>query len=234
MAKAIVTGGATRVGKYISLALAKEGFDIILIFNNSIDSAKAVSKEIQAMDRNCHMYKCDLSKKESLDSVFAEISQKHDDITLLVNNASIFERHSFLATTEQIYDEHFNTNLKAPFFLSQNFVYYVNKHQYIKDACIVNIVDEKIAGIHTEHFAYHLTKKALADLTKMLAKDLAPKIRVNSISLGKVLPSKGTYDNIDLNKYPRLREIADVIIGFASSDSMTGKNISIETDPQLT
>ena len=232
--QAIVTGGAIRVGKAISLALAKAGYDIILVYNGSTEHASGVAAEIKALNRACHIHKCDLSKKENIDKLFADISKKYDDIKLLVNNASLFEKHSFMETSEEIFDKHFSVNLKAPFFLTQNFARYINKRPYIESGHVVNILDIKISSVNTGHFAYHLTKKALRDLSQMMAADLAPKIRVNSISPGTVLPNKSDNDaGLDLSKYAKLKELTDAIIKLDSSKDLTGQNIVIEKDPNL-
>ncbi len=232
--QAIVTGGAIRVGKAISLALAKAGYDIILVYNGSTELANQVATQIKALDRVCHIHKCDLGKKENIDKLFADISKKYDDIKLLVNNASVFEKYSFMETSEEVFDKHFSVNLKAPFFLTQNFTRYINKRPYIESGHVVNILDIKVSSVNTGHFVYHQTKKALNDFTKMAAVDLAPKIRVNSISPGTVLPNKSDDDaGLDLSKYPKLKELTEAIINLDSSKSLTGQNIVIEKDPNL-
>ncbi len=232
MAKAIITGGAIRVGKAISIALAKAGYDIILIFNNSMSEAREVAEIIRSEGRECFLHKCDLFRKENIDKLFADITRKHKDVTLLVNSASIFEKHGFMESTEQIFDSHMNINFKAPFFLSQNFAYYISRHEDIKDAAIINILDKESPKLHTGHFVYHLTKNVLGDLTQMLEKDLGPRIRVNSVSLGRVLPPKQKDEKLDLSQYPKLKEATDAILRL-SSNNLTGQDIVIESDPEL-
>jgi len=232
MVQAIVTGGAVRVGRGISIALADKGYDIILIFNNSLDEAKELAAELAGKGRQCYLYKVDISRKENLDELFAEISRKFDDIKLLVNNASVFEKSSFSETSEQVFDDHMDINFKAPFFLSQNFLRYVESHPYIRSANIVNIVDANINEIRTGHFIYHLSKKALNDLTLMLAEEISPHIRVNSLALGKVLPSKEKGKVMKPETYPRIKELTGEIIRLQDSD-INGKVIYIESDPQL-
>lgn len=233
MPKAIVTGGAVRIGKAISLALADAGYDIILIFKGSFDEAKDIIKLIEAKNKKCFLHRCDLSKKEKVDALFAEISIKYDDIEMLVNNASIFKKYSFMETSEQIFDDHMNINFKAPFFLTQNFARYVNKREYILSANVVNILDGRINGIHTGHFIYHLTKKSLNEFTKMAAKELAPKIRVNGIALGAVLPTRISDEQTDIAKYPKLKEVTDAVVKLSSSNDLNGHNIIIESDPDI-
>ncbi len=233
MAHAIVTGGSVRVGKAISLALASAGYDIILVFNHSLSDANKVAAEVRARGRHCFMHRCDVSRKENIDSLFADISRLYDAVELLVNCASVFRKYSFAETSEQIYDDHMDTNLKGPFFLSQNFVRYIQKREYIKKASIVNIGDMNSSRILTGHFAYFLSKKGLHGLTQMIAAELPAHIRINSISPGRVLPPKGDNDSeLDLSKYPRVKEISDAVLRFHNSTD-NGVDIIIESDPNL-
>ena len=241
MAKAIVTGGAIRVGRAISLALAKQGYEIILNFNNSFEEAQELAREIKNKYTDCHLHKYNLAKKENIDKFFSEISQKYDDVTLLVNNASIFERYSFIETTEQIYDAHMDINLKTPFFMSQNFVRYITQKQYIEKSHIINISDTQTTTNNGSHFSYLLSKKSLSELTPMLAKDLAPKIRVNSISLGGIIPAesediekfKKRAENTPLGKDPSINQVTEAILYLDKAHSITGQNIFVDSGSHL-
>jgi NAD(P)-dependent dehydrogenase (short-subunit alcohol dehydrogenase family) len=241
MPQAIVTGGAIRVGKAIALALAKEGFDIILTFNNSMEQAQSVAEEIKKIGKNCWLYRYDLSKVENCDALFADISKKHDNISLLVNNAAIFERASFMETNEKNLDDHFNINFKAPFFLTQNFARYIQTRPYIEQANVINILDAQISKNNTGFFAYYLTKKALHDFTNMAARELAPKVRVNAVSIGLLLPSididaeglKQKATELPLKKITELRDVIDAILYLNKSNYLTGQNIFLDSGASL-
>lgn len=241
MAQAIVTGGAIRVGKAIALSLAKEGYDIILTFNNSIEQAQQTAEEIKKLGKNCWLYRHDLSKVENCDALFADISKKHDNISLLVNNAAIFERSNFMETSEKHLDSHFNLNFKAPFFLTQNFARYIQMRPYIEQANVINILDAQIEKNNVGFFAYYLTKKSLYDFTKMAARELAPKIRVNAISIGLLLPSididaeglKQKATEVPLKKITELKDVTDAILYLNKSNYLTGQNIFLDSGVSL-
>ncbi len=233
--KAIITGGAIRVGKAVSLALAKHGYDIVLIYNSSKDEAEATAKEIKNLEKECFTYKCDLKNKKEFDKVFKEILTEFNDIKLLVNNASIFEQYDFASTTEDIYDRHMDINLKAPFFISQAFTNYIEKNK--AKGHIVNVLDSWAESNDGSHFAYLLSKKGLLDLTMMMARNLGPNIRINAVSLGAVLPSKDFDESwinekskkMPLQKRAGLDEVTDAIIKLDESKYLTGQNIHIDS-----
>lgn len=236
---AIITGGAIRVGKAISLALAKDGYDIALIYNSSAAEAKNTAKEIEKLKVKCSIYKCDISKLANIKKTFSEIFKKHKHITLLVNNASIFERHSMAETTEDIYDRHFDINLKAPFFITQEYYNYCKKSKI--HGHTVNILDSYILSNNPSHFAYLLTKKALFEFTKMSALELGPVLRVNGVSIGLLLPSEDwSQSKIDkrvettpLKKKTTLKNITDTILFLNNNDNITGNNILVDSGLNL-
>jgi pteridine reductase len=236
MVQAIVTGGAVRIGRAISLALADAGYDIILVFHNSFEEAREVSSLVEAKGRRCYLHKCDISRKENIDNLFVDITRKYDDVRLLVNSAAIFGKYSFHETSEQLYDTHMNINLKAPFFIAQNYVQYLGKRAHIANPHIVNIVDKKTEGVNTGHFIYHISKLGLLDLTMALAKDLAPKVRVNAISPASILPSnhfelgKKQHQHLELTDEAKkaLKLLTDKLIELDKATDSTGKNVVVD------
>ncbi|HCR85885.1 MAG TPA: hypothetical protein DIV86_04330, partial [Alphaproteobacteria bacterium] len=187
--QAIITGGAIRVGKAISLALASAEYDIILLYNGSKKAAEETYGEIVAMGGKCFLYQCDISRHKNIKQFFDDISAEYKNIELLVNNSSIFEKNTFQESSEETFDNHFDINLKAPFFLSQFYSAYC-KNNNIAQGHIINILDSYIKSNSGSYFAYLLSKKALAQFTEMSALALAPQIRVNAVSIGLLLASK--------------------------------------------
>ncbi len=180
---AIVTGGAKRIGKEIVFYLARQGYDIALHYHQSKTDANSVAKEIEKLGVACALFSYDLSDPATPKDLILEVFETFPDSSLLVNNASIFNRAYFLETDETFFDDHFTVNVKTPFFLSQHFA------KQCKAGHIINLLDTKISKNHTPYFAYSLTKKVLFEFTKMAAKELAPSIRVNGICPGLILPS---------------------------------------------
>jgi len=185
---ALVTGGAKRIGRYIALYLAGRGFDIAVHYNRSEQDARKVSEEIRSMGRKCKIFQADLTKREQVTRLADDVFSTFPESTLLINNASLFERAGFLQTDEALFEKLFSANFKAPFLLMQKF----GRHSADNSIKlhIINILDTKISRNHTPYFWYSLTKKSLADLTLMAAKALGPDVRVNGISPGLILPSK--------------------------------------------
>jgi len=179
---ALITGGGKRLGKAISLSLAERGYDIAIHYNHSDKEAKETANIIKDKGRQCEIFQSNLSDIKQVRSLVPSVFEVFPQCSVLVNSASIFENTAFGEVTEEIFDRDFNTNFKAPFFLSQDF----SKGNYSE--LIINMLDMRINKIETEHFSYNLSKKALRDFTLMAAKTLGPKIRVNGICPGPILP----------------------------------------------
>ncbi len=190
---ALVTGAAKRIGREIALALAADGFDIALHYGHSENEAEEVAERIRSGGRQCELFQADLTFTDDVLSLVPEIFDVFPGCKLLVNNASIFHRISFLETTSENFDDFFNIHVKAPFFLSQQFA------SYCAVGDIINILDTKVTQNLDAFFSYVLSKKTLYELTHMAAKALGPEIRVNAVAPGIILPSKES-SNEDLNR----------------------------------
>jgi len=189
MAKAaLVTGGAKRLGRALALGLAREGFDLAVHYNSSEAEAKSVAAEIAALGRRCELVRCDLSDPSAGTSMIDKVFDLLPTCELLVNNASIFERRSFDETDERFLDRTLAVNFKAPFFLSQQFVRRCSRGH------VINLLDTKVSQNFTPYFAYTLSKKLLAEFTRLAACELAPRIRVNGVCPGAILPAAGQSD----------------------------------------
>lgn len=183
---AIITGAAKRIGKGIALNLAENGYDIALTYNNSQKEALELKDDIIAKYKvRCEIFKCDFLNENEFNLLFDKISQSFNDIQLLVNNASIFEKSNFLIENNE-FDRNFNIHLKAPIALIKSFTRYVETNN-ISNANIINMLDKNITRHSTKFFYYLLSKKTLCELTKMLATELAPRIRINAIAPGYIL-----------------------------------------------
>jgi NAD(P)-dependent dehydrogenase (short-subunit alcohol dehydrogenase family) len=182
---AFITGAGKRLGSAMAIALADMGYDVALHYNGSEKDARGTAEEIKAKGRKCDILKADLSEIRNTKTLIKEVSRAFPYCSLLINNASVFENTSFPETTEQTFDRDFSINFKAPFFLSQEF------SRLESAELIVNMLDTRVSQIETDHFVYNLSKKALRDFTLMAAKALGPRIRVNGICPGPILPPPG-------------------------------------------
>lgn len=183
---ALVTGAGRRIGRAIALHLAGRGYRIAVHCNRSRDEADAVVREIVQAGGHAAIVQADLSDHAAVRGLVAQASAALGPLSLLVNNASLFDYDHVETATEQSWDAHLDANLKAPFFLSQAFAAQLPDGS---TGSIVNMVDMRVWRL-TPHFAsYTVSKAGLWTLTQTLAMALAPRIRVNAIGPGPVLPS---------------------------------------------
>ena len=183
---ALITGGAQRIGKEIALFLFKKHFKIALHYNTSKGSAEKIAHHINTNGGECFLFQGDLCSSASYAQLISEVFNTFQGCSLLINNASLFKRAHFRETDEESFDRQFNVNFKAPFFLSQHFA------KHCEEGHIINLLDTKVSRNHTPYFIYSLTKKTLLEFTKMAAVELGPKIRVNGICPGLILPPVGS------------------------------------------
>lgn len=179
---ALITGGAKRLGRDISLFLAEEGYDIALHYQASMEDAQSTKQDIEKRGRRCLLMQGDLTDPSFYTRCIETTAEALGVPTLLVNNASLFEKIPFDRVSPQVFDRYFNLHVKAPFFLSQAFA------NTGTEGAIINLLDSRVDAYETGHFIYTLTKKTLKEMTLLLAKTLAPKIRVNGICPGPILP----------------------------------------------
>ena len=182
---ALITGGSKRIGISMTLTLAGMGYDIALHYNKSRKDALAARKQIREKGVECEIFKADLADPSHAAGLIKEINKSMKGLSMLVNNAAVFYEKPFLDVKEKDFDREFNINFKSPFFLSKHFA------ETVSGGMIINLLDSRVSKVHTAHFVYNLTKNALMHLTLMLAKELGPKIRVNAICPGPILPADG-------------------------------------------
>ena len=232
---AIVTGSAHRIGRAIALALARDGYNIIIHYNKSIHAAKEVEHTITKMGRKCQLISCDFSNMKQVSLFIHRAFEFFPDCDLLINNASIFERGRLMDTDEDMLDRHLNINLKTPLLLTQEFA------KCTSSGHVINILDTKISRVLIEYFAYTLSKKALADFTKMASKELAPAIRVNGVCPGLILPPPGEDDeyleklskNIPLERRGNPEQVISAIQFLVKNPYVTGQFIYVDGGEHL-
>jgi NAD(P)-dependent dehydrogenase (short-subunit alcohol dehydrogenase family) len=184
---ALITGSAKRIGREIALNLAALGYDILISYNNSKTEAQKLAKKIiQDFGVKCEIFQCNLQDVEQTKKLAEFSIKKFPHLNLLVNNASIFNKSKFLTAPDCEMMENLNTHLISPLILSKTFAQNVQKNS-VQNAQIINLIDKNIVRYDTSYFYYLLSKKALGELTKMLALELAPQVRVNGIAPGFIL-----------------------------------------------
>ncbi len=191
---ALVTGAGRRLGRAMALYLAGRGFDLALHCHGSRAEADALAKEIRAMGRRAGVFAADLLAEDETEALLPAVrAALGGPVTLLVNNASIFEHDDIASATRVSWDRHFGSNLRAPFVLTQALA--AQDLPDLRDAggerlaaaLIVNMIDQRVLKPVPDYMTYGIAKAGLWAMTRMTAQALAPRIRVNAIGPGPTL-----------------------------------------------
>ncbi len=223
----LITGGAKRIGQAIALYLSQEGFDIALHYHKSKAKAEISKRQIKKKGGRCQLFCCDLQKEKEVLKLVNNAKNTFPQLNLLINNASVFNKSTIKSDSSKNFDQEFNINLKAPFLLTQQFA------KTIKKGAIINLLDTHITANTTQHTIYLLTKKGLADLTKLSATELAPQIRVNAVAPGLIIPPENkSYNHLDrlaknipLKRKGNISNITQSVKFLIENDFLTGQVI---------
>ena len=235
--KALVTGGAQRIGASMVEFLANNGIDVAIQYNRSEKEVDNIKKKMLNLGVKFNAFHCDFSQDCNFDIFFEKVKKVHGSIDILINNASTFEFDTIKKTSYETFDKHINVNLKAPFFLSKSFV----QQLLDKHGLIVNIIDQRVKNITPYFTSYTLSKSALYTMTKSLAVFLAPKIRVNGISPGPTLKSvnqtpkqfKDQISRTPLKRKVDLDEINNALGYLIKNKSVTGEILTLDSGQSL-
>lgn len=192
--RALVTGAGKRLGRAMALYLAGRGYDVAVHFATSQTEAEAVADEIVTMGRRAAAIKADLLDEAQTERLVARAADRlGGPLTLLVNNASIFEYDSITSATRKSWDRHIESNLRAPFVLTQAFAAQApraipdEQGESFAQAMILNMIDQRVLKLTPEFMSYTIAKMGLWALTQTSAQALAPHVRVNAIGPGPTL-----------------------------------------------
>ncbi len=194
MKRALVTGAGARLGREMALYLAGRGFDVAVHFASSREGAEETAGRIRALGRQAVVLRADLLDESQTARLLPDAAAAlGGPITCLVNNASIFEHDSIVTATRESWDRHIESNLRAPFVLTQAMAAQGLEPE-IDDAgepratgLIVNMIDQRVRKLTPEFMSYTIAKAGLWTLTRTAAQALAPAIRVNAIGPGPTL-----------------------------------------------
>lgn len=192
--RALVTGAGKRLGRAMALYLAGRGYDVAVHYAGSKADAEAVAAEIRAIGRQTVALRADLLIEAETETLIARaVAALGGPLTVLVNNASIFEHDTIQTATRDGWDRHMESNLRAPFVLTQHFAAQAPEAitdangEPLAQAVVVNMIDQRIRKLTPEFSTYTIAKVGLWALTQTAAQGLAPKVRVNAIGPGPTL-----------------------------------------------
>ncbi len=232
---AIITGGARRIGRTVALELHKENIDIVLHYRNSAQDAAELANELNASRENsCVLVQGELNDETVLEKIITTAIEHFGRLDILVNNASSFYPTPIEKITDGQWNDLFASNLKAPAFLCK----YATPELRKNNGCIVNIIDVYANRPLANHPIYCAAKAGLQSLTKSLAADLAPDIRVNGVSPGAILwpeddsgvaPQEVLLKRIPMNRLGDPNDIAQTIVFLScKAPYITGQIIAVD------
>ena len=235
--KIIITGAATRMGAAIAKKLSGPNVEIVIHYNKSKLNAEKLQKELKKNKTKVWLIKGDLSKEKDLKKIIKFAKSKLKYFDCLINNASLFENDNLKNFTSKSWDNHLNVNLKAPAFLTKEFV----KNIKGKNNNIINIIDQRVFKLTPFFTSYTLSKTGLYTLTKTSAMSLAPNIRVNGIAPGPTIKNKRQTDKhfkkqylaTPLKQQVDVREICNAVDFFIKNSSITGQVLAIDSGQNL-
>jgi NAD(P)-dependent dehydrogenase (short-subunit alcohol dehydrogenase family) len=221
--RALITGGAHRVGKGIALALAAAGADLVLHYNRSAGSAEETASEARDLGVAVELRQADLSDPESIAQLLS------DPVEILVNSAAGFPCDRLLDVSLEQWQRTLGLNLTAPVFLTQAFARALPAES---DGVVVNVTDWKTERPYLgPRFSYTIAKGAIDTFTRVAASELAPGIRVNAVALGVILPpadaEEGYAERLaaetPLQKVGGVEVVAEAVLHFIRNDFLTGE-----------
>jgi NAD(P)-dependent dehydrogenase (short-subunit alcohol dehydrogenase family) len=231
---ALVTGSGVRLGRAIAKALAKEGCDLAMHYNRSAVEAESLREELKVFGGRYELFQADLSSPEQINNLVASIDVKFPHLDILVNNAGIYPKGKGLETDKETLLQVFSVNLFAQILLIKAFASQLPETAYGK---IVNISDSKIFRHGTDHFAYRLTKSAINEMTMQFALELAPRITVNAVAPGIMMPLAGLEGmdmqpvverRVPLKRIGSPEMIAENVVHLLKQDFITGQIIRVD------
>jgi NAD(P)-dependent dehydrogenase (short-subunit alcohol dehydrogenase family) len=246
--RALVTGGARRLGRAMALHLAGRGFDVAVHYASSAQEAAEVVAEIRALGRKAAALQADLLAQDQAEALVGRAAESlGGPLTVLVNNASIFEHDTIATATPESWDRHIGSNLRAPFFLTQHFAAQAPEPgadpsgEPLASALVVNIVDQRVRKLTPEFMTYTIAKMGLWAFTQTAAQALAPAIRVNAIGPGPTLKGARQSDHhfacqrasTPLERGANPADICAALDYFLTAPSVTGQLICIDGGQHL-
>ena len=246
--RALVTGAGKRLGREMALYLARRGYDVAIHYAASRSEAEAVVKEITATGRRACALRADLLIEAQVEKLIPMAVQGlGGPLTVLVNNASIFEYDTVRSATRKSWDRAMESNLRAPFVLTQGCAAQAPEAggdaagEPMASGLVVNMIDQRVHKLTPEFMSYTLAKMGLWALTRTAAQGLAPQIRVNAIGPGPTLQGARQSDGhfarqraaTVLRRGANPADITAALGFFLDSPAVTGQMIAVDGGQHL-
>lgn len=229
-AVALVTGGATRVGRAIAIALAAEGISLAIHYRGSAEQAESAAGEIAAAGGTAALFQADLMVPAELDALVPLVTKRFGSLSILINSASIYRQVSMDDTDRADWDENMALHAWAPFRLAQLMCRQLGD----SPGKIININDAHLT--RPQRFAYGVSKSALSAVTRSLAGSVGPNVQVNELALGAILPPpdwseeriKSLTAGIPARRWGSPDDVAGAVIGLIRNDYINAETIHVD------
>jgi NAD(P)-dependent dehydrogenase (short-subunit alcohol dehydrogenase family) len=235
---ALITGAAKRVGRAIALELAQAGYDIAIHFRESSGDAAALAREVEGLGRRAALVQADLEDEAAVEAMLPDAIAQLGPVTALVNNASLFVRDEVQDVTREGWDRQLAVNLRAPFVLMQQFA---GALPPAASGAVVNMLDQRVWNFTPHFVSYTVSKAGLWTLTQTMALALAPRIRVNGVGPGPILPNDNQsaeqfhmhWSSLPLQRKIDPVEVARTVRFLIESPALTGQMIAVDGGEHL-
>ena len=246
--RALITGAGHRLGRAMALYLAGRGFDVAVHYNRSEGAAEEVAAHIREAGRRAVTVRADLLDEDAVQGLLPAAAEAlGGPVTVLVNNASIFEYDNIETATRDSWDRHFESNLRAPFVLTQALAAQVPAPvadaagEPVPQGLVVNMIDQRVRKLTPEFMTYTIAKMGLWAFTRTAAQALAPKVRVNAIGPGPTLQGGRQSDQhfakqraaTVLSRGANREDITHALGYFLDAHSVTGQLLCIDGGQHL-
>jgi NAD(P)-dependent dehydrogenase (short-subunit alcohol dehydrogenase family) len=235
---ALVTGGARRIGRAIVEALAQAGHSVAIHCHGSRHEAEELASSLVAKGTRAHVLMGDLGDALEAARLVPAAEAAIGRLTLLVNNAALFEEDSIAELEGAGFDRHIAVNLRAPLLLARDFA---RRAQASSRPSVVNILDQRVLRPDPRCFSYTLTKSALWSATRTMAQAFAPAVRVNAVAPGPTFPNprdreEGLVREAEatlLGRRVRPQAIAEAVLYLVSAEHVTGQMLAVDSGQHL-
>lgn len=234
---ALVTGGADRLGREIALALAREGYAVALHYHSSAEKAETTAREIEMLGVPVYLLQADLREPAQIKACFAKIAELSQSLTVLVNSASVMPRGDLRSLPVAEWDDTLAVNLRAPWLCAQAAAELMQS----RGGSIINLSDSGARKTWTGFPAYIISKGGLETLTRLLARSLAPDIRVNAVAPGLILPSEDTspaewqrlVQRLPVKRQGSPQDVVQAVLFLIKNRYITGETLIVDGGYQL-
>lgn len=241
--RALVTGGAVRIGRVICEALAARGCSVVVHCRQSVAEGKALAAQLSAAGTPAFCVQGALETETDAEQVVADAVLAAGGLDILVNNASTFNKDSFLEADAARLDAEIGINAFSPMYLSRALARHILARPETPGIAggIVNLLDRRVAGQEKGMLPYLLSKKLLAEYTRIAALELGPRIAVNAVAPGPVLPPPGRGEDylhdhagpMVLGRRPTPADIAAAVLFLLEADVVTGQILYVDSGQHL-